>query len=140
MDTLSKSCKLLETEYMVYNQKGNDKMDTSMGLETVKSRSILHLQSISDTSDIPYFLFQFHSDSLSLLWSSYPLFCFCSPLIYYSLWPFILSLMMLSNTSCSSIMCWLSPICLIVFSCCSLIIFHLCSHLAPVSPNWISSI
>jgi len=69
-----------------------------------------HLLSLFSTSDY----FQYLQYLLSLLWCSYPLFCFCSPLNYYSIWPFMLSLMLLINTSCSGIMCWLSPICLII--------------------------
>ena len=56
---------------------------------SVNSHSVLKFWPNSNTSDNPYFLFQSHSYSLPPLQSSYPLFCFRSPLIYYSLWPFM---------------------------------------------------
>ena len=84
-------------------------------LQPVKSRSILHLWSYSNTSDISYSLLRSLSGFLSSLRSGYLL-------ISFVLFPFIPACSFLSNTSCSHatdnhvvpfsscsrIMCWLN--------------------------------
>ena len=77
----------------------------------VKSCSILNLQSNSDISNNPYFLFRSHSNFLYLLLSSYPLYSISPCLII----PFTPSCFPCDWQSCSSvpscscIMCWLKP-------------------------------
>jgi len=83
---------------------------------SIKSHSILNLQPNSDTSDIPYFLLQSHSNSY--LFSDppiflSPLFCFCSPLLYYFCPTFHVSHAVDNHvvpfSSCSHLLYWLKP-------------------------------